>query len=363
MLVLVLSDFHVGKGRFLDTGQANQLEDFEEDERFSEFLEYYSSGTHYFSDVTLVLNGDIFNFIQMDVDGVYHHFHTENDIKKMLDEIIKGHPIFIDALKKFLSRPNKHVCFVIGNHDLGMVFEGAQETFNNAVGNKIDFVHQFDRYGVWVEHGHRFEAINTVPRKQSTIMGPNNTLIVNYPWASLFCIYLLPKLKEMRPYIDKVRPLSAYVKWLLFNDIKFAFYLTWTVLSYCLRTQFKPFGKYNKNFKISLKQVLNIAIHPTFEKNARNVLKRRKDLNVVVMGHTHVTEWRKFKDGRLYFNTGTWNEVPSVDAAMHRSVMNLAYVSIDVNEKTHSVKKAYLNVWKGKWRPYREEVIANCLKE
>jgi len=361
LLVLVLSDFHVGKGRFLDDGASNLLEDFEEDERFFEFLDFYSSGTHYFSDVTLVLNGDIFNFIQMDVKGKFHHYHTEEDIISMLDEIIKGHPLFVEALKKFASRPNKHISFVIGNHDLGMVFKGAQARLNKAVGRDINFTHNFDQFGVWVEHGHRFEAINTVPRKQSIILGPEGKEIVNYPWASLFCIYLLPKLKDMRPYIDKVRPLSAYVKWLIFNDIKFAFYLCWAVITYCIRTQFKPYGKYNKNFKISLKQVLNIAIHPTFEKNAQKVLKRRKDLNVVIMGHTHVTEWRKFKDGRLYFNTGTWNEVPSVDAAMHKSVMNLTYVAIDVNEKNHEVKKALLNVWKGKWRPYREEVVANCL--
>ena len=34
MLVLVLSDFHLGKGRYLKNGQLNLLEDFFEDERF-----------------------------------------------------------------------------------------------------------------------------------------------------------------------------------------------------------------------------------------------------------------------------------------------------------------------------------------
>lgn len=362
MLVLVLSDFHVGKGRFLESGEENLLEDFEEDEKFFEFLDYHSSGTYYFSDVHVILNGDIFNLIQMDVNGTYTHFHTEEIITQMVDEIIAGHPIFFDALRKFLARPNKKVTFVIGNHDLGMVFPKAQQRIKDEVGN-IEFSHSFDKYGVWVEHGHRFEAINTVPRKSSIIPGPDNKPIINYPWASLFCIYLLPRLKEIRPFLDKVRPLSSYVKWVLLNDFKFAMFLAWTVFVYCLRTQFRPYGKYNKNFKISLKQVLGIAIHPSYTKNAKRVLKRREDIKVVVMGHTHVKEWRKFKDGRLYFNTGTWNEVPSVDAAMHRSEMNLTYVSIDINDKKGVINKAFLNVWKGKWKPYKEEVITNCFRK
>ena len=38
MLTLVLSDFHLGKGRFLESGQINILEDFDEDEKFAEFF-------------------------------------------------------------------------------------------------------------------------------------------------------------------------------------------------------------------------------------------------------------------------------------------------------------------------------------
>ena len=42
MLILALSDFHLGAGRFLNNGQVNIFEDFDEDEKFAEFLDYYS---------------------------------------------------------------------------------------------------------------------------------------------------------------------------------------------------------------------------------------------------------------------------------------------------------------------------------
>ncbi len=361
MLMLVLSDFHLGKGKFLDNGQINILEDFDEDEKFSEFVDHYSTGTYYFSDVNIVFNGDIFNLIQMDVDGVFTHLLSEDNIVKMVEQIIEGHPLFFDSLRRFLARPNKKLTYGIGNHDIRMIFKKAQQVMIDAVGAPIEFTHQYVQNGVLVEHGHRFEAINTVPRSKLIIKGPNDVPILNLPWASLFCIYLLPKLKEIRPFIDKVRPLSSYVKWTIFNDFKFFLYLTWVTFAYCTRTQFRPFGKYNKNFKISPKQVFNIAIHPKYDKNAKRVFATRPDVKIVVMGHTHITEWRRFKDGKLYFNTGTWNQVPSVDAGQHKNISQLNYVCIELNEKKGTIKNAFLNVWQGKWRPFREEVSTSFI--
>jgi UDP-2,3-diacylglucosamine pyrophosphatase LpxH len=359
MLTLILSDFHLGKGKFLENGQVNIFEDFDEDEKFAEFLDFYSTGTYYFSDINVVLNGDIFNLIQMDVDGVFTHLLTEANIVKMVEEIIEGHPVFFQAIRKFLSRPNKKMVYVIGNHDIGMCFEKAQERFIEEVGGDVEFSHQYISHGVLIEHGHRFEAINTVPRSKLIIPGPNNTPILNLPWASLFCIYLLPKLKEIRPYIDKIRPLSVYVKRTIFHDFQFFVYLAWSVSLYCIRTQFRPYGKYNKNFKMSLRRLLTTAIHPKYEKNAKRVLATRPDVKIVVMGHTHITEWRRFKDGKLYFNTGTWNQVPSVDAAQHKNLTSLTYVCIEINEKKGTIKNAYMNVWQGKWRPFREDVVTS----
>ena len=37
---------------------------------------------------------------------------------KMVNDIIEGHPVFFQALRKFLSRPNKKLTYVIGNHDI-----------------------------------------------------------------------------------------------------------------------------------------------------------------------------------------------------------------------------------------------------
>ena len=77
---------------------------------------------------------------------------------------------------------------------------------------------------------------------------------------------------------------------------------------------------------------------------AKSILKQNKDLNVVVMGHTHLIEWRKFPEGKLYFNTGTWNPIPSIDAGMHESMSALTYVAINVHEKSNEIDTASLNI-------------------
>lgn len=45
-----------------------------------------------------------------------------------------------------------------------------------------------------------------------------------------------------------------------------------------------------------------------------------------------------------------------MDAGLHKSITNLSYVCVEINEKKREIQNAFLNVWQGKWRPYREEI-------
>ena len=68
---LVVSDLHLGLGQFLEDGRLNLLEEFYFDDKFAEFLHYYTTGDYADCDVELILNGDIFNFLQTDYKGHY----------------------------------------------------------------------------------------------------------------------------------------------------------------------------------------------------------------------------------------------------------------------------------------------------
>ena len=74
---LVVSDFHLGKGRYFRDGTQNILEDFIYDREFAEFLAYYRTGEFSDVDVELILNGDILNLLQIDYYGVHTHLITD----------------------------------------------------------------------------------------------------------------------------------------------------------------------------------------------------------------------------------------------------------------------------------------------
>ena len=63
---LVLSDLHLGKGRQLENGSLNSLEEFYYADKLVEFIQYYSSGAYRDYDVEIIINGDFLNFLQVD---------------------------------------------------------------------------------------------------------------------------------------------------------------------------------------------------------------------------------------------------------------------------------------------------------
>ena len=118
---IVVSDFHLGKGRYLRDGTQNILEDFIYDHEFAGLLHFYIQGEYKDSEVELILNGDILNLLQMDSWGVHTHLITERSVERAVRKIIEGHAVFFDALKKFASTPGHSISYIVGNHDSGML--------------------------------------------------------------------------------------------------------------------------------------------------------------------------------------------------------------------------------------------------
>src|SRR5207248_667068 len=94
---VVVSDFHLGKGRYFRDGSQNILEDFIYDREFAEFLDYHRSGTFADAEVELILNGDILNLLQIDTYGVHTHLITERSVVRAVEKIVAGHPEFFEV--------------------------------------------------------------------------------------------------------------------------------------------------------------------------------------------------------------------------------------------------------------------------
>ena len=107
---LVVSDLHLGKGRQLENGSLNSLEEFYYAEKLVEFIQYYSTGAYRDYDVEIVINGDFLNFLQVDYRGHFLTVITESIAVEILKSVIKGHP---QRLSKEKPLDLQQDCFLV----------------------------------------------------------------------------------------------------------------------------------------------------------------------------------------------------------------------------------------------------------
>ena len=349
---LVVSDFHLGKGRFLKDGTANILEDFQFGAKFVEFLQFYSSGDLEAADVELIINGDFLNLLQTDYLGAHTNLITESMTNYMVRSIIAGHPEVFDALRSFVAKPNHRIAYCIGNHDQALLFDGPRRILRECVGKRLRFYdtyYEFD--GVRVEHGHMYESVNRCDLYNWCVSDPMYPEpVLNLPWASLFVAAYLPRLKKDRPFVDKVKPFTAYMRWALIHDTLFAIRGGWFLAMSFLRMAFHQSRHPSLDFKLTWERLKGVTFYPSFVKVARRILRRNPQVQTVIFGHTHVLRYKQWGGGREYFNIGTWNEFTSLemgDFGLHYA-LTYAYIEQGPGQKRPRTR---LKEWKGRWQP------------
>ncbi len=112
---IIISDLHLGKGRTLEDGSTNSLEEFYFGEKLVEFIHYYSTGLFRDYEVELIINGDFLNFLQVDYHGHFLTVITESVALEVMKSIVRGHEKVFAAyiiffFIWFLLRTNKTAC-------------------------------------------------------------------------------------------------------------------------------------------------------------------------------------------------------------------------------------------------------------
>lgn len=315
-----------------------------------EFLDHYSSGPHYDADVELILNGDILNLIQVDYRGYYSPILTEEISIEKLRSVIKGQQRLFTALNRFSSIPNHRITYIVGNHDVDMIWDKCKEIFQEAVGNPILFKNfSYTVDGVHYEHGHQREATNRLNPKKMFLTKGLKQPILNLPWGSHFVINLVVPTKFERPAVDKVRPINSFIKWSFFNDFRWFWSALVRTLLYFIGTRFSR-SIYRTNNLVTTFQIFKeITVSPpSFVRAAREILEQNPDIHTVIMGHTHRPKYVQFADGREYLNSGTWTEVTSLDLLSLGKGTRYSYILVDYS-KNPTRPHAYLREWLGRW--------------
>jgi UDP-2,3-diacylglucosamine pyrophosphatase LpxH len=363
-LRLVISDFHLSRGKWLKDGRRNPLEDFHQDERFREFLEHYSTGPNEDADVELIVNGDFFDPLAVvplpGPDGKLPELEYPLEVEETAAVwkfrlIVDGHPVAMDALAAFLAR-GKRVVFRWGNHDAALLWPAVQEFLVARLAPPtpaaIEFQQKpyiFDR--ICVDHGHQFEALNHFDEEnifieRETKWGKKR--IQNLPFGSFFVLGFMNRIKLQRNFINFVTPFRSYIRLSLLLDPVFFFtngiFAAWFFIKMRFITHPMRFARFRKTLLL-----IGESFHrPSLEEVAEQILTREgapdPGYDTIIMGHNHQATTRVFSNGRQYLNTGTWTPITSLDMNTlgHRVLRTYALV-----EYLEGRPRATLKVWHG----------------
>ncbi len=347
-LKLVVSDFHLGKGPYREDGSVNVFEDFRYDGKFAEFLDYHCAGEYADTELELIVNGDFFNLLSVDLDGRLQEAITERVAVEKTEAIVRGHPIVFDALERFAALPGRSITFLMGNHDPGLLFSGVREVVTRRVhGAHRFFLDGYDFDGVHVEHGMQREPMNAF-NPSRYFRERRGEMILNLPLGSRYIISVLNEEKAQRPYIDKVAPFASYYRWAVFNDPEAVLRISARSIRFAAAAALKKIPHLDPMpLADLLRRFLRYTAFPTLEHEARHLL-ARKGYHTVIMGHTHVPLYREYGRERVYVNTGTWNTMTSLDVGSLGRTEQLTYAHV---EYVDGVPRTRLREWRGLSRP------------
>jgi UDP-2,3-diacylglucosamine pyrophosphatase LpxH len=283
---------------------------------------------------------------------VHTHLITERATVRAVERVIQGHPVFFRALRAFCATPGHSVVYVVGNHDAGMLWPGPRRAFERALGARVHFcdVHyQFD--GVHIEHGHQHEDLCRMEMDSPFVTRGVPEPVLNIPWGSIFVAVWLTRIKLERPHVDKVKPFSSLLRWMLIHDTG------WTVLTLLRWAKFvwdtvlfRPRYPTVDGVRATWGMLKQATIYPSFDRMAETVLEKNPGISTVIFGHTHVLRYRKFWGGREYFNEGSWNESTNLELGEFGTHAKLTYALVE-GATSEARPRVRLKRWMGLWKP------------
>jgi hypothetical protein len=112
-----------------------------------------------------------------------------------------------------------------------------------------------------------------------------------------------------------------------------------------------------------------ITLYPDYDWIAFKILEARDEVHTVIFGHTHILRYRQWREGKEYFNEGSWNEVTNLDLSDYGTKTRLSYASIEYGASgelgeaggsgaaSASRPRVKLKQWHGLWKPEQEILV------
>jgi UDP-2,3-diacylglucosamine pyrophosphatase LpxH len=340
LIRLVVSDLHLGTG--VSEGMHNPLEDFFHDDHFAELLEHYDRKHQDATQIELILNGDIFDLLKVQLHGRWPTEITPEIAEQKLRLCLDGHPRFVSALRNFLSSPERRLVYLPGNHDLDMWFQAPQELFKRYVapgeaGERVRFITSSDTYflpeGIQIRHGHQLERIHRVDYRHMTRKRKDGTEVLDLPWGSLWILEVMNPAKLAKHHIDRVQPFGRFLLGGLLFETRFTLGFLLRCTFHWLRHRIFKVSAWLKRMR-SLPTVFaeEIGALGDYDSQAQRALTKLRGVHTLIVGHSHAPRFRALEGGRLLVNTGTWMDMINLDLRYLGQASGLTYALIEYSE-------------------------------
>jgi UDP-2,3-diacylglucosamine pyrophosphatase LpxH len=336
-MVLVISDLHLSAGKNI-RGRRNFLEDFHFDRELIDFLVYHSSGLYEEKEVELVINGDFLDFLAVPyVEFFDDEFWSEKAALEKLKIIMKAHRSVLQAMKQFLTKPNKTITYIIGNHDAELIFDSLKKEFISYFGpeleTKINLRNDLHTHvpipGVYIQHGHQYERAHEFDPNSSIVESATSGKFFIPSWGSYYVINVINRYKQERPHINAVRPIKHFIIHGLIFDTFFTLRFILSNVHYYFMVRFWYYIKLKVGWKRVIKDLLReLTLFQDFETLTRDFFAQKPQAKLLIVGHTHNPTLRLFNDGTAFMNTGTWTKMVNLDLAQGQEMTTLPYARV-----------------------------------
>lgn len=311
--IIILGDVEIGGGTLTD--------DFISDKTLSNLILELSGREH---PVDLVFNGDTFDFLKCPViikdRRIFPRHITEDISLAKLNLIYNAHSQVFAALRKLASKDDKHVYFVLGNHDQDLIFRNVQQEIRNLLGSphKIHFPGLKYRHScIYAEHGHQYDFLNKINPKH-LFLNYNNQRILNIPWVSFGLISKFMEMKEEHPFMERIFPRQAVFARHrnLFKEVSHEslIYLAKSMIYYPLRYRHDPTYTYPKELlREFYRRYMNVHWDVENIVNSFRKKMKRSKYKIHILGHVH-EKFLEEKNGRVIIQLGSWRDEYDLDS-------------------------------------------------
>jgi len=330
--IIVLGDIEMGAGNLTD--------DFISDNTLAKLILELTDREH---PIDLVFNGDTFDFLKCPYFNKNKFTYPRHISAKVsmgkLKLMYHAHKKVFRALKKFVQKRKNNLIFIIGNHDVDLVYKPLQKKLKELVNHKenVHFRMKYQRHKVYIEHGQQYDILNKVNLKKLFLHYKGQD-ILNLSFVSLSVINAFLHMKETHPFLERIFPRPTLFSF--HQPIKEK--LTKQSFGYALKSiLYYPFRYYSDPTYNIPKELFRVFyfrwrkvnwdidnIVSAFEGRKERLGKHK----IFVLGHVH-EKFVQDKKGKVIIHPGSWRDEYELDKKTRQLIPQAKrYVQIQVTE-------------------------------